>query len=77
MKKTIFIIGVLFGLSVLSCKKDEAVTCITCSSPDTLSFELCQEGDGNASVNGENTGTPYDAYLSGLQATGVQCGNNN
>ncbi|QAA82276.1 hypothetical protein EI546_11340 [Aequorivita sp. H23M31] len=74
MKKPALFLGILFSLSIFSCKKDEAVTCITCSSPDTLSFELCQEGDGNASVNGDNTGTPYDTYLSGLQESGVQCG---
>ena len=76
MRKTSLIIGILFSLAIFSCKKDDAVTCTTCSSPDTLSFELCQESDGNASVNGENTGTPYDTYLSELQVTGVQCGGN-
>ncbi len=75
MKKLTFLATSILVLSLHSCKKEDAVTCITCISPDTLSFELCNENDGNASVNGENTGTPYDTYLSGLQASNVECGN--
>ncbi len=74
MKKTSLILGVLFSLSIVSCKKDDAVTCTTCSSAETLSFELCKESDGNASVNGENTGTPYNIYYSNLEDSGVECG---
>jgi len=75
MKKLLFsVCSITFFLSLNSCKKDDAVTCTTCTSADTLSFELCRESDGNASVNGENTGTAYDAYLSDLQGTGVECG---
>jgi len=33
------------------------------------------KSDGNASVNGENTGTSYTIYISGLEATGTSCGN--
>ena len=74
MKKSFFIITILFSLSIISCKKEDAVTCTTCTSLDTLSFELCKESDGNASVNGQNTGTPYDTYLTNLQDTGAECG---
>ena len=74
MKKSFLLVIILLGLSLYSCKKDDVVTCSTCTSPDTLTFELCQESDGNASVNGENTGTPYNDYISDLQETGVQCG---
>lgn len=74
MRRSLFIISIICGLTLSSCKKDEVVTCSTCSSPATLSFELCKEGDGNASVNGENTGIPYDTYLMDLEETGVSCG---
>ncbi len=76
MKKHIFsACAITLLLAFNSCKKDDAVTCVICTSPDTLSFELCQESDGNAYVNGENTGTPYDTYFSGLEDSGVECGN--
>lgn len=57
-----------------SCKKDDAVTCTTCVSHDTLDFEVCRETDGNASVNGENTGTLYEVYIADLEDIGVTCG---
>jgi hypothetical protein len=62
----------MFGL--FACKSDDSVTCVNCSAPQTLDFTLCRESDGNASVNGENTGTPYDLYLQDLQADGANCG---
>ena len=74
MKKSFLLILMVFGLSIFSCKKDDSRSCITCSSPDTEPFELCQEGDGSASINGQNTLTPYDEYLSGLHESGVECG---
>lgn len=69
----------LFGFIILitcfsSCKKDDDVSCLTCRSEITLPFELCKENDGTASVNGENTGVPYDLYLSELEKDGVECG---
>ena len=59
----------------LSCKKEDSVTCITCNSPQTTSFEVCRESSGNAFVNGENTGTNYDVYITGLEEAGATCGN--
>ena len=74
--KFVFCFVILAGTaSLFSCKSDDTVTCRTCSAPQTLDFELCEESDGNASVNGENTGTPYNIYLQDLQADGVSCGN--
>lgn len=66
-----------FALTILlfSCKKEDTVTCTTCNSPQTTSFEICRESDGNASVNGENTGTNYDVYIEGLEDAGATCGN--
>lgn len=74
MKITFFGLLVL-TLSFFSCKKDDGVSCTTCSSPETSSFQVCEENDGNASVNGQNTGTPYDSYISGLEQAGASCGN--
>lgn len=75
MKKTIlslccFTAALLFS----SCEDDQDVSCIVCSSPETASFELCRDQNGNATVNGENTNTDYDEYLAGLQESGVACG---
>ncbi len=76
MKKAVaFIITILFSLLVFSCKKEDSRSCVICSSPETSSFELCKENDGNASVNGQNTGTKYDVYVTGLEEAGVSCGN--
>lgn len=74
MKKSIllFLIGV--SISLLSCNKDDGLSCTTCSSPDTATFEICQESDGTASINGENTGTPYEDYISRLRESGADCG---
>lgn len=58
-----------------SCKKEDSVTCTTCNSPQTISFEVCKESNGNASVNGEDTGTRYDIYIEGLLEAGASCGN--
>ncbi|WP_310994255.1 hypothetical protein [Aequorivita marina] len=74
MKKWVLILA-LTSLTVFSCKKDDAVACITCSSPETASFQVCEESDGNAWVNGQNTETPYDIYVQDLKATGANCGN--
>jgi len=61
-------------LIVFSCKDDDSRSCTTCNSPQTMSFEVCEESDGNASVNGEDTGTRYDIYIEGLAEAGATCG---
>lgn len=75
MKKISIIIAIGCVLSIFSCKKDDGVSCTTCSSSETTDFQVCEESDGNASVNGQNTGTPYDTYISGLEQAGASCGN--
>ncbi|MGO3183013.1 MAG: hypothetical protein ACTIJ9_09295 [Aequorivita sp.] len=75
MKKTVLIIAIVSTLSVFSCKKDDGVTCTTCSSAETANFQVCEESNGTASVNGQNTGTPYDIYIQGLEEAGASCGN--
>lgn len=74
MKYYFLFLALPLSLLFFSCKKEEGVSCITCTSPQTENFELCRESDGTASVNGENTGTPYDVYYSGLQDINVRCG---
>ena len=75
MIKSVLISSIVCSLLIISCKKDDEISCTTCSSPLTEGFQVCQENDGNASVNGENTGTPYNIYLSGLEQAGASCGN--
>ena len=77
MKGDFLKIGCFMAITIFffSCKKDDAVTCTTCTSPDTLNFEICQETDGNASINGENTGVSYDIYIIDLQESGARCSN--
>lgn len=73
MKK--IVCGVLLGALVFlaSCKKDDTVECLSCTSEFTASFNICKESDGNAWVNGQNTKVPYDQYLKDLEETGVEC----
>ena len=61
-------------LFAVSCGDDDERTCRFCSSDQTAEFELCRESNGNASVNGEDTGTNYEAYLDGLIEAGANCG---
>lgn len=75
MKQFSLFIAIIFSLIIVSCKKDDGVSCTSCSSPETASFQVCKESDGNASVNGQNTGTPYNTYISGLEQAGASCGN--
>ena len=68
------VIIAMFSTILFSCKKDDERTCTTCNSPETFEFELCRESNGNASVNGEDTGTDYDVYISDLIDAGANCG---
>ncbi|HIB47413.1 MAG TPA: hypothetical protein EYN07_07480 [Flavobacteriaceae bacterium] len=72
MKHLTFLL--LCCLTFLSCGNDDERTCRFCSSDQTPEFELCRESNGNASVNGEDTGTNYEAYLNDLIAAGANCG---
>lgn len=74
-KKSHQIIILLVVVTMLSCKKDNGASCVTCSSSQTPNFQVCEESDGNASVNGEDTGTSYNVYIAGLEAAGTSCGN--
>ena len=65
---------ILLLVFITSCKEDDSVTCTTCDSPQTPPFEVCNESNGNASVNGEDTETRYDIYIEGLVDAGATCG---
>ena len=69
-----FVLVGCFFLVLVSCKKDDGRSCVSCNSSQTSAFEVCEESDGTASVNGENTGTSFDVYIAGLEAAGANCG---
>jgi len=71
--KNLFLV-LAVGLFIFACKEDDSRSCISCSSDQTPTFELCRESNGNASVNGEDTGTQYEVYLAGLEEVGTTCG---
>ena len=73
MKKLYFIIAIVCSVSIFSCKKDDGESCVTCNSAETTNFEVCEKSNGNASVNGQDTGTPYNTYISLLESTGTIC----
>ncbi len=75
MKKITFFAALICCASIFSCKEDDGRTCTTCSSPETTDFQVCQESNGNASVNGQNTKTDYNIYIQGLEEAGASCGN--
>lgn len=62
------------SLLLFSCKKDDESSCTSCSSPQTSTFEVCQNSNGNASVNGEDTGISFETYIAGLVEAGATCG---
>lgn len=60
---------------VISCSDDDSRSCTQCTSDTTVPFEVCREANGNASVNGEDTGTDFDVYVAGLEDAGASCAN--
>jgi hypothetical protein len=76
MNKFILFLSLFTLVGILgSCKNDDSRSCVSCSSVQTPAFEVCEENDGTASVNGQNTGTSFDVYIDGLVAAGASCGN--
>jgi len=74
-KLTSFLTFIFIILLIYSCGNDDSRSCTTCNSSQTVSFTVCEESDGNASVNGENTGTSYAVYIDDLTEAGATCGN--
>jgi hypothetical protein len=72
--KYLFLFTALSFITLTACGDDDDIACINCSSSQTMAFAVCQESNGNASVNGEDTGTSYGVYLEGLRAAGAVCG---
>lgn len=63
---------VIFVLT--ACSKDKAeLECFTCTGETNMPFELCEDTDGKATVNGESTQTDFQVYLQNLQDDGVSC----
>ena len=65
---------ILVVLFISACQDDEGGGCTTYRQSQTLDFEVCENADGDAVVNGEDTDTPYDVYISNLVAEGADCG---
>lgn len=76
LKRSITLLLISCLLISISCKDDDASlqSCVTCNSPQTTPFEVCENSAGNATVNGEDTGTTFDIYISDLVAAGASCG---
>ena len=74
IKKALFLLAISTVIFVYSCKNDDGVSCVMCNSPQTTAFEVCEQSDGTASVNGENTGTSYAVYIADLETAGANCG---
>lgn len=73
-QRILYTIGIIALGLCFGCKADDSRTCTTCNSPQTADFEVCRESSGNASVNGEDTGTDYDVYINDLIQAGASCG---
>lgn len=71
MKPTVFC-SILFAFLLISCGDDDSVSCVKCQSEITPEFVLCNS-NGNATVNGEDTGVSYNTYLQDLNNEGVEC----
>jgi hypothetical protein len=76
LKKIVYVSIFALFFFIISCSDDNSRSCTTCNAPQTVSFELCQESNGNASVNGEDTGVSYGVYLQDLESDGTVCGSN-
>jgi len=76
LKKTISSLLLICIFFTSSCKEDDTSlqSCVTCNSPQTTPFEVCENSSGNAMVNGEDTGTEYSVYIEGLKEAGASCG---
>lgn len=72
MKQMIAVLG-FSSLLFISCQEDDTPECRSCTSEITTSFELCKESNGNASINGEDTGVDFAIYLDELVSEGVNC----
>jgi len=73
-KSAILGVTLITLLALVGCKSDDGTSCTVCQSDQTAAFDVCRDSNGNASVNGENTGTDYDVYIADLIAAGVNCG---
>jgi len=71
--KKVTVIFYCLSLFLFSCGNDDGMSCQTCSSSLTPDFIVCNE-NGNASVNGEDTGTSFSVYIANLEENeGTTC----
>ncbi len=69
MKKLLLAFVVLGALSLTSCGDDD--DCKTCSDVLGLTeIKVCKLDNGNAEVDGTDTGTDYDTYISAYEIAG-------
>ncbi len=73
MKFQLIYLSLFFIVFLEACGSDDSVTCTTCTNDLTLDFNLCKEGNGRASVDGQDTGVDYNVYLANLQEEGTDC----
>jgi hypothetical protein len=72
--KYLFLFTAFSSIALIACGDNDDRACITCNSSQTMTFAVCEESNGNASVNGDDTGTSYSDYIEGLRAAGATCG---
>jgi len=71
--QNLFWLGLLLFIFT-ACSKDKSeLECLTCTGEANMPFELCEDRDGKATVNGESTQTDYQVYLTNLQKDEVVC----
>jgi hypothetical protein len=68
------VVWIFVAVNFSACQDDEGGGCTTCRQPQTLDFEVCENADGEAVVNGEDTDTAYEVYIANLVAEGADCG---
>lgn len=71
--QNLFWLGLLLFIFT-ACSKDKSeLECLICTGEANMPFELCEDRNGNATVNGESTQTDYQVYLTNLQKDEVVC----
>jgi len=68
MKRSyLLVLASIFAL--LSCEKDDQ-KCTTCTTSNQEEIAICELENGNAEVNGQDTGQEYDTYIDIIEDTG-------
>lgn len=79
MKKLLLAVALLAGMTFVACSSDDDggsnnnnSNCVTCDSYEILGqtvpeMEICEGENGNAFIDGEDTGEDFDTYVSGYE----------